>query len=734
MDMFVRLGSRWGGLLIGVAALGCLPVGTAGFLGTASGAAEIVVYVSPAGNDAWTGGSAVPDDGNSDGPVASLERARDIVRKLRAAGRAAESVRVVLADGLYPLTRPLALGPEDGGLAAAGVAYEAAPGATPVISGGRAITGLREGTGDDAGLWVADLAVAALPEGSADRWRFAELFVNGARAVRAREPDVGVFPVVACVEESLAAEQAPGLDPAKERLREARQTLTLTAEAAAAVAAVAPADVPQTQCIVHHKWDVTRRLIESIDADGRTLTTTGLGMKPWNRWDKKSTVVLEDARAFLDEPGEWFLSAAGRLFYKPRPGESLATAHLIAPALEQLLVIRGDVSGGRLVEQVSFTGIAFEHATWKMPRGGFEPVQAAASVGAAVMVDGGRGITFRDCRIAHVGGSGLWLRKGCRDCRVERCLIEDLGAGGVRIGETAVPKTEADATAGNTLDNCIIRHGGRILPCGVAVWVGQSSDNAITHNEIHDFFYTGVSLGWTWGYGETACRRNRVADNHIHLLGQGLLSDMGGVYNLGASEGTVVSGNVVHDIVSHAYGGWGLYTDEGSTGIVFEHNLVYETTSGGFHQHYGRDNTVRHNVFVNARDWQVQASRPEDHRSFTFERNIIVWRQGRALAGPWDKIEAVTGHNCWWNTAGVAVTFLDKPLAEWQAAGHEQGSIVADPRFLAPERHDYRLPPDSPALPLGFMPHDWTTAGVYGDPAWVARAAVAREPPPPAGP
>lgn len=192
------------------------------------------------------------------------------------------------------------------------------------------------------------------------------------------------------------------------------------------------------------------------------------------------------------------------------------------------------------------------------------------------------------------------------------------------------------------------------------------------------------------GSGETACRRNRVADNHIHLLGQDLLSDMGGVYNLGASEGTVVSGNVLHDIACHAYGGWGLYTDEGSTGVVFEHNLVYDTTSGGFQQHYGRDNTIRHNVFVNARDWQVKVSRPEGHRSFPFERSIIVWRQGKALAGPWDKLQTVPRHNCWWNTVGAAVTFLDKPLAEWQAAGHEQGSIVADPRF--PRARAARLP------------------------------------------
>ena len=185
-----------------------------------------------------------------------------------------------------------------------------------------------------------------------------------------------------------------------------------------------------------------------------------------------------------------------------------------------------------------------------------------------------------------------------------------------------------------------------------------------------------------------------------------------------------MSGNVIHDIEARLYGGWGMYADEGTTGIVFENNLVFDAMSGSFHQHYGKENIIRNNILADGTKEQIVATRPEPHLSFTFENNIIYWASGPALTGPWDKVTFYSKNNCWWNHAGKDVVFAGRPLPEWQKLGHEEGSIIADPLFVDAARHDFRLKSDSPALRLGFRPFDFSKAGVYGETAWVKNAAA----------
>ena len=117
---------------------------------------------------------------------------------------------------------------------------------------------------------------------------------------------------------------------------------------------------------------------------------------------------------------------------------------------------------------------------------------------------------------------------------------------------------------------------------GVGILVGQSPNNIVEHNEIHDLYYTGISLGWTYGYGRSLATHNTVASNHVWNIGQGVLSDMGGIYNLGNARGTVIRGNHVHDVVSAVYGGWGIYLDEGSCEVLVEGNLVHDMEASPF--------------------------------------------------------------------------------------------------------------------------------------------------------
>jgi hypothetical protein len=483
-----------------------------------------------------------------------------------------------------------------------------------------------------------------------------------------------------------------------------------------------PQEIQQARIMVFHSWNASPRHILRLDPQAGTIVVEGGPMQEWSSWRAKGTTLwLENVRTGLDQPGSFTLSADGTLRYRPRPGESRDRSTFIVAAADKLMLLQGSPGEGQYVEHLKFSGLTFEHSRWLLPpRGiggedGLDDLQAAAHIDAAIMGDGVRRVTFERCEISRVSRNAMWFRRGCRDVRLERCTFLDLGAGAVRIGDYVVPRYAFETTGVVTVRNCRIAHGGRVFPSATGIVVMQAEGNRIAHNDVHDFYYSGISVGWVWGYMPTSARDNIVEFNRVTKIGQGLLSDMAGIYFLGPGERNVCRNNVVMDVNCHAYGGWGVYADEGSTGVLYENNLVVRTRSGGFHHNYGKENIVRNNIFAYGKDQQVTRPRKEDHLSYTFERNIVIWDEG-SLVSHHRRTASDSGQVAFdrnlYHATGLAEAAFTREFAGRQADGQDRNSLVMDPLFVDAKGGDFRLRPESPANKIGFVPFDPSVAGV----------------------
>jgi hypothetical protein len=670
-------------------------------------------FVAPAGNDGWSGASAEPNAARTDGPFATVQRAQQAVRELRKRETNRQTpIIVAIRGGSYWLEAPLQFAPEDSGTEQSPVIYQAYLQERPILSGGRRITGWQV---DDKGRWYVDL-----PAAKDGQWGFVQLFVDQQRRERPRLPKHGYYKIAQAVDPSAKAAGkghdqfgfSPGeLDPQWH-------------------------DLGSVEVVAFHSWATSRLRIAAVDVQKHQVTLQGntTGDSSWARLNTGARYFVTNVREALSEPGEWYLDrTSGRLTYMPRPGETPDKTEVVAPFLRHLVLLVGDLPQRRWVQHIQLKGLTFAHTNWSTPPEGQSFPQAEINLGATVAAVAARHVLLDGCAIRHTGEYGVGFGAGCRHNRLENCEIFDLGAGGVKIGHAmpgswgdslAPPADEEAEVSHHTVRNCLIAHGGRLHPAAIGVWIGHSPYNVVEHNDVFDFYYTAFSIGWVWGYAKSHAHHNDIGFNHAYQIGQGVLSDMGCTYTLGVSPGTVIHDNHFHDVKSYDYGGWGLYTDEGSTGVLMENNLVYRCSRASFHQHYGRENRVENNILAFAGEQQLQRTRTEEHISFFFERNIVYWDNDSPLLGSnWKDNNFRMDNNVYFHAGGKPVTFYQGlTLEQWQQAPREQDrhSLIVDPGFVDPQKGDFRLRPDAPALKVGFVPFDASRAGRQQPPVLTA--------------
>jgi parallel beta-helix repeat protein len=645
---------------------------------------SITFYVALNGNDRWSGRLAVPNSSKTDGPFATINRVQAAIRILKNHNFSkVKSITVLIRQGIHFLNKTLIFTEQDSGSSQCPITYKAYPDEKPIISGGKLISGWKKITVKNLHLWVMDL-----PSFGLVNWYFRQLWSMEKRLIRSRHPTNGYF----IIEDFLQSSKNE-----KTHLRYKANNLKnwLT--------------IDQSELVVMSLWKENRLPVAKINESTQEIWSDKI--PHYSKIKKGDLYYLEGCLEIIDTPGEWFLDRnLGKLYYYPFPGESISTHQVIAPALSQIIKMDR-------VEYVNFQDLTFSHTDWYyesdykygsyVQSGQNREVNKSPNAGGyiggipgAIHAKNSLHCKWNNCEFSHLGGYALEIANACENIEISKCKFFDIGAGGVILGKNKK----------NKILNCEFNDLGIVFHSGVAIFIADSSKNYISNNHIHHLYYSGISVGWVWGYGSNPCKDNIIDSNYIHHIGitslqkdRPILNDKGAIYLLGVQPGTIISNNKIHDILAFDFGGWGIYLDEGSSYIVVKNNLVYNTRDGGFQHHYGKENIVRNNIFAFGQTAQICRFKQENHLGFTFENNIVYWREGKLLEGKWnDTNNLKMDSNVYWLTTQSNITFNNLSLKDWQAKGLDKNSLMVDPQFLNIEANDFRLKAGSPAFQLGF--------------------------------
>lgn len=681
---------------------------------------KTVFYVSPQGNDNWTGKLPEPSRTPKDGPFATIARARDAIRAIKSKGKLASAVKVLIRNGMYELAETLTFGPDDSGTAKAPITYAAYPGEAPVISGGRVIEGWTIGELNGKPCWRTQLDDVA-----SGKWNFTQLFVNGQRRSRTRRPAEGYYRFTG------VPQGTKGMFKGVTAAGFAENHFQGSWH-----------NIEDVDLVTIQHWFDSHLKIKQVDEQAKVVHFPSPSVSDLSDENNQfARFYIENVFEDLCIAGQWYLDRAqGVLHYLPLKGEHPDTVQVVAPRLKKLVRFEGTQYGPK-VKFIRLENLDFRYSQWQLPPNNAGAVQGAFNIPGAIILHGAEDCVLFGCSVSRISQYAIEVQCRSQRNRIIGCRMYDLGGGGVRIDSESTMLQGAEGSGSNNLTgtgafagledeladwgmpndpqapipgqdqapgtfteiaDCTIRDGGLIYHSAHGVWIGDAGHNYVHHNEICRMNYTAISTGWTWSYCPTFTVANRIEYNHIYDIGQRMMSDLGAIYTLGLHPGSTIKGNLMHDITAYGYGGWGVYPDQSSSYLLIEDNIVYRAQGGGFSLHYGRDNIVRNNIFALASKTEFMRGRAEAVMSFLATNNIIYNDGEGVIGGNWKIPVGKLDRNLYWRPDGKETLFGKRTFEEWQSLGYDKNGMVADPLFADPQSGNFELRHDSPAHRLGF--------------------------------
>lgn len=661
---------------------------------------DTVLYASP---DAADNG-----EGTLESPI-SLSGAKEMLKGMK---NEKSSATVYLLGGTYYFDDALYFNSED----MANVIYKAYDENQVVFSGAYKISGFEESEANGVKVFTKQL------DTSADNWYFKSLFSDNGEVRTTRFPEEGYLTVKAT---------APEDDLWNEENRPWEFTYGQRSFYANTD------DIPDE---FHNSEDVNIRILhywhdELMNIKSYNAETGKIGLS------RPSTMEIRDIDRYyfenvfeaLNEPGEWYLDkVSGVLYYVPKDGEKADTLTLYGSNVDRLIDING-------VDGISFEGIHFTRTDWAKPEAdGFyagtwweendmDFPQAAIFVDGVVTVKYAENVHLKNCEFTWLGGTAVKFGFGVKNSSVENCYFENIAATAVYAGgENCLPDHE-NYTQNITIKNNEIYKYGRKFFSGIGIHITFCDTAEVVNNEIHDGYYTGISVGWIWSYDYHVTKNINISRNLIYNIGQGWLSDMGGIYMLGKQPGTVLSENVIHNVAADpgegGYGGWGIYLDEGSSFMTVEKNLVYACGSQSFNVHYGEGNVIRNNIAALSREGLMSPGidKGETHATAVYYNNIyLTYNKAPIYIEMLNPSHFYDNGNLMWSlTEGDELYLNTSEYVNTLKMAQDKGFIhfptVADPMFKDALNFDFTLAEDSPAFALNFEAWDYSMAGTIKD-------------------